>query len=274
MQDPSETPHIADDTCPNCGATVDGKFCASCGQKRIDKHEFAVKHFFGHLVHEITHLDGNKISKTFVALIAKPGLLTCEYLAGRKGQYLNPIRIYLTVSALYFLFAWGALATAGGGSVEENQNRPFMAELARRKGVDVSVLAVKIQEKAGKYSAVFRFASVLLSGLFLMLLYRGTGKYYVEHLIFSLHYYAFDFLAKSAIAVLYLTETYTGHTTFVASRVVYYIAAFAYLLFALKRVYDQPWPRTALKAAAQFAFEVVLFIMVNVAGFILASALV
>lgn len=277
MQPSTPTPETTTsivDACPNCGAQVDGKYCASCGQKRIDKHEFAVRHFFGHLVHEITHLDGNKITKTFVALIAKPGLLTREYLAGRKGAYLNPIRIYLTVSALYFLFAWGALATAGGGSVEENQNRPFMIELARRKGVEPAVLAVKVQEKAGKYSAVFRFASVLLSGLFLMLLYRGTGKYYVEHLIFSLHYYAFDFLAKSAIAVLYLTESYTGHTTFLASRVVYYIAAFVYLLFALNRVYDQPWPRTALKATAQFAFEVVLFIAVNVAGFILASVFV
>lgn len=133
MQTPNETPDISDDTCPNCGATVDGKFCSSCGQKRIDKHEFAVKHFFGHLVHEITHLDGNKITKTFVALIAKPGLLTCEYLAGRKGQYLTPIRIYLTVSALYFLFAWGALANAGGGSVEENQNRPFWLNLPAAK---------------------------------------------------------------------------------------------------------------------------------------------
>lgn len=146
-----------------------------------------------------------------------------------------------------------------------------MIELARRKGVEPSVLAVKIQEKAGKYSAAFRFASVLLSGLFLMLLYRGTGRYYVEHLIFSLHFYAFDFLAKSAIAVLYLTETYTGHTTFVAGRVVYYIAAFIYLLFALKRVYEQSWSKTTMKGIVQFLFEVFLFIAINVAEFTLAS---
>lgn len=90
-----------------------------------------------------------------------------------------------------FYLPGGALATAGGGSVEENQQRPYMIDLARRKGVEVSVLAVKVQEKAGKYSAVLRFASVLLSGLFLMLIYHGTGRYYVEHLIFSLHFYAF-----------------------------------------------------------------------------------
>lgn len=261
------------ETCPNCGAEFDSKYCPSCGQKRVDKHEFAVRHFFRHFLHEITHLDSNKILRTLTTLVARPGVITKEYLAGRKGQYINPIRVYLTVSAVYFLFAWGALATAGGGSVEDNQSRPFMIELARRKGVDPAVLAPKIQEKAGKYSAAFRFASVLLSGLFLMLLYRGTGRYYVEHLIFSLHYYAFDFLAKSVVAVFYLTEAYTGHTTFVAARVVYYAAAFVYLLFALKRVYNQDWTKTGIKAVVQFLFEVGLFIAINVAGFILAAVL-
>lgn len=260
--------------CPNCGAVYDSKFCPECGQKRIDKHEFAVGHFFGHLLHEITHLDSNKILRTFVDLVSKPGALTKAYLIGKKGLYINPIRIYLTVSAIYFFFAWGALATAGGGSVEDNQSRPFMIQLAQRKGVEPSVLAPKIQDKAGKYSAFLRFASVLLSGLFLMLLYRGNGKYYVEYLIFSLHFYAFDFLAKSAVAVFFLTETYTGHTTFLAARVVYYIAALVYLLFALKRVYEKSWSNTALKASAQFIFEVAVFIFINAAGFILAALFV
>lgn len=259
--------------CANCDAAFDGKYCSSCGQKRIDKHEFAVRHFFGHLVHEITHLDSNKILRTFADLIARPGLLTKEYLAGRKGRYINPIRVYLTVSALYFLFAWGALANAGGGSVEENQNRPYMQDLARRKRVDVSVLAVKIQDKAGKYAAVFRFASVLVSGLFLMLLFRRGGRYYVEHLIFSLYFYAFDFLAKCVVAVFYLTSNYTGHVTFVAMRSLYYVGAFVYLLFAIKRVYEQSWTTTTVKTVLQFAFEVSLFIAINILGYVLAVLL-
>ena len=123
---------IATETCPNCGAAIDGKYCASCGQKRIDHHEFAVRHFFSHLVHEITHLDSNKILRTFKALLVNPGLLTKEYLAGRKGQYINPIRIYLTVSAIYFLFAWGALANAGGGGIQDMQTRPFFVQLAQK----------------------------------------------------------------------------------------------------------------------------------------------
>lgn len=263
--------------CPNCGSPTEnpeGKYCSTCGQKHIDKHELAVRHFFGHLVHEITHLDSNKIGRTFKTLIVKPGELTREYLAGRKGSYINPIRVYLTVSALYFLFAWGALATAGGGGAEDMAKRPFFAQIAERKGVDPSVLAVKVQEKTGKYSAVLRFASVLLSGLFLMLLYRSTGKYYVEHLIFSLHFYSFDFLAKCIVALFYLASDHVGQTVYLASRAGYYLLAFVYLTFALRRVYQQAWPTTIFKSVVQFLFEVGLFIAINIVGSILAVAFV
>jgi hypothetical protein len=276
MNDASKIEETAAD-CPNCGARIetpatDAKYCASCGQKRIEPHELTVTHFFGNLVHEITHLDSNKILKTFAALLTRPGHLTREYLAGRKGQYIKPVRIYLTVSALYFLFAWGALSAAGGGDAQSNQTRPFIVNLARERGVEPSVLAIKVQEKAGKISAVLRFASVLLSGLFLMLLYRGTKRYYVEHLIFSIHFYSFDFLAKCVVALFYLTSDYTGQITFAVSRTAYYFAAFVYIFFAQLRVYGQPWPKTLFKAAAQFLLEILLFIGINVAGFILAVA--
>ena len=258
--------------CPNCDGFASGSYCEHCGQKKIDRHEFALRHFAGHLLHEITHLDSNKIGRTFLHLITKPGLLTREYLAGRKGKYINPIRLYLTVSAIYFLFAWGALSNAGGGGVEATAARPNFIEVARRKGVDPSVLAVKAHEKAGKYSAFLRFASVLVSGLFLTLLYLKAGKYYVEHLIFSLYFYSFDFLAKCVVAIFYLQSDYIGTNAYLSSRSLYYIVAFVYLLFALQRVYSEPWPKTLLKASVLFVLEVLLFIAVNIAGFMLAVA--
>ena len=272
--DPNPPTYAESDQCPNCDDRMSGRYCEHCGQKRVDHHEFALRHFFGHLLHEITHLDSNKIIKTFAHLVAKPGLLTREYLAGRKGKYINPIRVYLTVSALYFLFAWGALSSAGGGGVEATASRPNFIEIARRKGVDPSVLAVKAHEKAGKYSAFLRFGSVLVSGLFLAVLYYRAGRYYVEHLVFSLFFYSFDFLAKSLVALFYLTSEYTGSFLYVASRSLYYVAAFAYLFFALLRVYSEPWQKTAVKAGVLLTLEIMLFIAINIAGFMIAVALV
>lgn len=87
--------------CLNCGATVQGRFCHVCGQENIVPHESffsMIHHFFA----DITHFDG-KFFKTVGILIAKPGFLSAEYIKGRRNSYLNPVRMYVFTSALFFL---------------------------------------------------------------------------------------------------------------------------------------------------------------------------
>lgn len=271
MEAPATSAHT--EQCLNCGAELNGEYCHRCGQKRIHRHEFSVGHFFGHLLHEITHLDSNKILKTLRDLIIRPGLLAEEYLAGRKGRYINPIRVYLTFSALYFLFAWGALLDFRG--VPRESYRPArVVAMAQKKGVEPQVLVDKIFQKAEKYSAVLRFASVLVSGLFLSALYYGTKRYYVEHLIFSLYYYSFDFLCKSLFALVIVGAYAAGTKLPTRTLDLFYPLAFIYLLFALRRVYRESWGRTVLKAVVLFVCEVLLFMAVNMIGFIAAMLLV
>lgn len=256
--------------CLNCGAELAGEYCNQCGQKKVHRHDFSVKHFFGHLLHEFTHLDSNKILKTLYALVFRPGLLTAEYLAGRKGSYINPIRIYLTFSALYFLFAWGALYEVRGGGAARMARNPRAIATARQRGIEPIALGEKVQQKAEKYAAGLRFGSVLISGLFLSVLFIGTRRYYVEHLIFSLHYYSFDFFCKSIFAVAFIISGALGLKLPSLALDLFYPVAFIYLLFALRRVYRQSWAITGMKAAVLFVCETLLFIAVNMAGFIIA----
>ena len=44
------------------------------------------------------------------ALMFKPGLLTREFLAGRRVRYLPPLRLYLVLSVVFFL-----ILGSGGG---------------------------------------------------------------------------------------------------------------------------------------------------------------
>ncbi len=256
--------------CLNCGAELSGEYCNHCGQKKVRRHDFSLKHFFGHLLHEVTHLDSNKILKTLYALVFRPGLLTAEYLAGRKGSYINPIRIYLTFSALYFLFAWGALYEVRGGGAARMARNPNAIAMARQRGIEPIALGEKIQGKAEKYAAGLRFGSVLISGLFLSVLFMGARRYYVEHLIFSLHYYSFDFFCKSIFAVAFIVSAALGFKLPTLALDLFYLVAFIYLLFALRRVYRQSWAITGMKSVVLFVCETLLFIAVNMAGFIIA----
>ncbi|HWN11683.1 MAG TPA: DUF3667 domain-containing protein [Pyrinomonadaceae bacterium] len=260
--------------CPNCESTLTGEYCQKCGQKKIHSHDFAVTHFFGHVVHEFTHLDSNKAQRTFTSLLFRPGLLTHEYWAGRKGRYIQPLRIYLTFSALYFLFAWGALSDIRGGGVQGLSQSPMVVRMAQQKGIAPSALAEKVQQKAEKYSAGLRFGSVLISGVFLSLLYFRRKKYYVEHLIFSLHFYSFDFFCKSVFALLFILAAALGTKLPTQVLNLFYPTALVYLIFALRRVYKQSWPKTLLKSVILFVCETLLFIAVNMAGFIIAFNLV
>jgi hypothetical protein len=178
--------------------------------------------------------------------------------------------LYLTFSALYFLLAWGALLDFRAGGVREAHRQPWMVARAQKKGVEVRAFATKVYQKAEKYSAALRFASVLVSGLFLTVLYYGTKRYFVEHLIFSLHFYSFDFLCKTLFALLIILFGLAGLKLPARFLNLFYPVALVYLIFALRRVYKESWPRTLIKSVVLFVCEILLFFAVNIIGFMTA----
>lgn len=87
--------------CLNCGTTVIGKYCHNCGQENIEPKE-SVWHLVSHFFNDITHFDG-KFFASLKDLILKPGFLSKEYMNGRRVRYLNPIRMYMFTSFIFFL---------------------------------------------------------------------------------------------------------------------------------------------------------------------------
>jgi hypothetical protein len=87
--------------CLNCGTLVHGRFCHICGQENIVTHQ----NFTGltrHFIYDIFHFDG-KFLDTFKYLLLKPGFVAKEYVKGRRAKYLDPIRMYLFTSAVFFV---------------------------------------------------------------------------------------------------------------------------------------------------------------------------
>ena len=93
--------HRKEKNCLNCGAIVQGPFCQQCGQENIEPKETAwqlIVHFFN----DITHFDG-KFFTTLKILLFRPGYLPREYMLGRRASYLNPVRMYIFTSFIFFL---------------------------------------------------------------------------------------------------------------------------------------------------------------------------
>lgn len=87
--------------CLNCNAIVAGRYCQICGQENVEVAE-TTWHLVTHFFNDITHFDG-KFFSTLRYLIFKPGFVSSEYVKGRRASYLNPIRMYIFTSAIFFL---------------------------------------------------------------------------------------------------------------------------------------------------------------------------
>jgi len=87
--------------CLNCGAELQGHFCHVCGQENLQiKENFG--HLMSHAIADYFHFD-EKFFHTLKPLLFQPGKLTVDYMAGKRTQYLHPIRIYIFISLIFFL---------------------------------------------------------------------------------------------------------------------------------------------------------------------------
>ena len=86
--------------CENCGAELQGHWCAQCGQPAIE-YRRSFRHVVADLLNEFLNWD-SKFFTTIALLILKPWRLTNEFLAGKRVRYVNPLRLYLLASILFF----------------------------------------------------------------------------------------------------------------------------------------------------------------------------
>jgi hypothetical protein len=86
--------------CENCGAQLTGHYCGQCGQAAVD-YRRSFRHVIADVLDSFLNWD-SKFFATIALLIFKPWRLTNEFLAGKRVRYVNPLRLYLLASILFF----------------------------------------------------------------------------------------------------------------------------------------------------------------------------
>ncbi len=89
--------------CENCSALLYARYCGDCGQ-RAEPPVHSLWHFAQVAAEDLTHAD-SRVWRTLNALLLRPGYLTREFLNGRRARYLPPVRLYLVISVMFFLWA-------------------------------------------------------------------------------------------------------------------------------------------------------------------------
>jgi uncharacterized protein DUF3667 len=91
------------DRCPNCLAELVGEYCAACGERRVRPEDLSAARLAHDVVDQVASFRLKFTTLRTLRALLTPGLLTAEFVAGRRRPYLNPLKLYLVCAALFFL---------------------------------------------------------------------------------------------------------------------------------------------------------------------------
>jgi hypothetical protein len=235
--------------CPSCGANWQGKFCAVCGEKRVEEKDWSLWHFGQNFWASITNLDSLFI-RSFWNLLFFPGLLTQKYLQGERVKYLKPIQVFLTCNVIFFFFF--PMISVFYASVDEmilgfkqptTYNYSFydfeqkLLQKALKLKINANKLAQKVQETANTSSKVLMFLLLPIWAIGVYGVFWRKNRYYIAHLIFVLHCFAFYLLLYTVYFETIFRFVRESHVNDYEIIVMYFLYL-AYIIFAIKRVYN------------------------------------
>lgn len=225
--------------CRNCAANIPGsaKYCHTCGQSVIDIRQPWLP-LLAEMLGDVFDWDGKTLT-TLRYLLTSPGKLTREFVLGHRKRFTSPVRLYLVVSVLFF-FVFPVIMPAAPGES-----------------------AVSPDELATESYSKMMFVLLPVFALFLKLLYRE--RFYLQHLVFSMHVFSAMFLVFAAMLSMENPADESLVWIVIQSTVFGYMLW--YCLMALKVVYEDNWGMTILK----FAALVALFLPTLSGGLNLAS---
>ena len=273
--------------CPNCGAAVGANYCAQCGQE-TRLHVASASEFFHEFIGHYVALEG-KLWQTLWLLITRPGKLTAEYIAGRRARYVAPLRVYLSLSLLFFAllkFGPGELIEVKHADSASNEhfvvtdrapdaetvrlssklkefNPRWETRLREIEAMPAGQAATLVKNKFFSYVPYAMFLIMPVFALYLKVLFLGSRRRYGEHMLFALHANAFAFMI---LGLIWVAQTgWIGGPLF--------IWLLLYLPLAMQRVYGgKKWLTVARWLALMLVYSAT--VVAVILGVVFATTIV
>ncbi len=262
--------------CTNCGTELVGDYCFRCGQKRLPPDHLSMRHFLHEAVVHVGDFEHTKIFRTVRALLFRPGLLTNEYIAARRVDWITPLKAFVTVFAISF-FLYSAFKTVAVYDARTMMDmdasgalRRQMERLADRRQMSFDAMVAAVNATWRTYLSLSQFIYPPFFAVFLMALYRRQRRYFVEHLVFSTHYQTFGLLAVVLAWPLYLITGLAmsaGAAVLAAAMTALMVG---YLIAAVRNVYRQSWLASSIKGVCLYACYYLIYFVMTYGTLVLA----
>ncbi|MEN7344325.1 MAG: DUF3667 domain-containing protein [Pseudomonadota bacterium] len=205
MQEQAET------TCVSCGAVITGPFCAQCGERRLTAKDRTVTAFFGRALEEFTDVD-SRLLKTLRALIFSPGKLTVAFRRGERVGYIAPLQLFLLINVFYFFIQPYTSFVGYNTKLDTHQTQQIysdwlpIAEWAGNKAKALGVASDTFETLFNYQSEILAPTLVLLMvpmfALVMRVLLIERRDYFVDHIVFAVHFFAFQLLTMHCLIAL------------------------------------------------------------------------
>jgi hypothetical protein len=249
--------------CPSCGHESDGRFCAACGEDKRRNKNYSLFGHLGEAFKVVTNIESGFL-RTFRTLITKPGLLTFEYFAGRRKIYLKPLQLFLFCNIIFFFVqSYTRFNTLSTPLYVHMYQLPYSGFARQRVSKVLAGRGIPFKEYEARFNATIEsqaktlvFLMIPMFALLLQVLYWRPRRYFVEHLVFSIHFFSSFLLLLSANLLLYtlvaaIARRITTNPGLLEQDYFFsgilLLACLTYLVVAVRRAYEQGWALTLVK---------------------------
>jgi hypothetical protein len=197
-----------EDSCLNCGTTLNGKYCHNCGQKVLEVHERTLQYFFKQFFGYAFFLE-NKFVKNLWYTLVFPGIIPLEILNGRRKRYMQPLSLFLMINLFYFMF--NPMTDMNLPLIDQiNQpfsfiSKPLVEHRIEDRGITFDAYALNYDAKSSVLSKSLVIIHVPIFALFVWILYRRKNYFFVDHLVYSLYFIGAVIMSSIVmVALVYL----------------------------------------------------------------------
>lgn len=235
--------------CKNCGAELKGMYCHECGQYAMDSKQPFWKYFLQYF--ENVYQFDTKIGSTLWLLFRRPGFLTTEFNAGKIASYVHPMRLFMCITLVFFIFFFMVLGQKAETVFDDNPGINEEIELYGDNGpiAPEQEFIDKFLGDLSSYSPIISLLFVPIMAFLLKLLYRRNHMKYMSHLAFSFHWGCFFYIAMALFCITGWLWKFDGLPFYL-----FLAANLLYTTVALHWVYGNGWIKSFLKTAIIYLF--------------------
>ncbi|RVU26487.1 DUF3667 domain-containing protein [Sandaracinomonas limnophila] len=213
--------HEQNQTCKNCQAILESKFCSNCGQN-ANTHRITFHDIWHDIQHGLMHFD-NGVFFTIKHLLLSPGKSIKEFLEGKRVNHFKPLSFVLILATIY--------AFIGKHLIIDS------FQLASKNQIILTYLeTIEFTLEHLTYAIIILIITTSISSF---LIFKKQGFNFAEHLVINSYYRGlFLLFLILVIPFTYFSKT-IGINTILLNTALLQMFDFSIMLWSYFRLFDK-----------------------------------